>query len=58
MNGNQDHKKPVKMKRYFKIVIWNKGNSNFNSESDKFLAIKTEILNQNGDLVILSEAEI
>ena len=31
--------------------------SNFNSDSEKFLAIKTEILNQNGDLIILSEAE-
>ena len=54
INGNRDNKKPVKTKRCFKVVIWNKGNSNFNSESDKFLAIKTEILNQDGDLVILS----
>ena len=57
INGNQEYKKPVKTKRYFKVVTWNKGNSNFNSESDKFLAIKTEILNQNGDLFIISEAE-
>ena len=57
INGNHEYKKPVKTKRYFKVVTWNKGNSNFNSESDKFLAIKTEILNQNGDLVIISEAE-
>ena len=57
VNGNRDNKKPVKTKRYFKVVISNKGNSNFNSESEKFLAIKTEIFNQNGDLVILSEAE-
>ena len=57
INGNREYKKPVKTKRYFKVVTWNKGNSNFNSESDKFLAIKTEILNQNGDLVIISEAE-
>ena len=57
INGNQEYKKPVKTKRYFKVVTWNKGNSNFNSESDKFLAIKTEMLNQNGDLVIISEAE-
>ena len=56
-NGNREYKKPVKTKRYFKVVIWNKGNSNFNSDSDIFLAIKTEILHPNGDLVILSEAE-
>ena len=54
---DRDNNKPIKTKRYFKVVIWNKGNSNFNSESDKFFAIKTEILNQDGDLVILSEAE-
>ena len=40
INGNREYKKPVKNKRYFKVVTWNKGNSNFNSESDKFLAIK------------------
>ena len=57
INGNREYKKPVKTKRYFKIVIWNKGNSNLTSDSDKFLAISTEILHQNGDLVILSEAE-
>ena len=57
INGNRVYKKPVKTKRHFKVVVWNKGNYNFNSDSDKFLAIKTEILNQNGDLIILSEAE-
>ena len=46
-----------KTKRYFKVVTWNKGNSHFNSNSDRFLAIKTELLHQNGNLVILSEAE-
>ena len=55
INGNREYKMPVKTKRYFKVVTWNKGNSNCNSESDKFLAIKTEILNQNGDLVIILE---
>ena len=40
INGNREYKKPVKTKRYFKVVTWNKGNSNFNSENDKFLAIK------------------
>ena len=57
INGNRVYKKPVKTKRYFDVVVWNKGNSNLYSDSDKFLAIKTEILNQNGDLIILSEAE-
>ena len=46
INGNREYKKPVKRKRYFKVVTWNKGNSNLNFDSDKFLAIKTEILNQ------------
>ena len=34
INGNQVYKKPIKTKRYFKIVTWNKGNSNFNSENE------------------------
>ena len=43
---NREYKKPIKTKRYFRVVVWNKGNSNFNSDSDKFLAIKTEILSE------------
>ena len=57
INGNREYKKPIKTKRYFKVVTWNKGNSHFNSNSENFLAIKTELLHQNGDLIILSEAE-
>ena len=57
INGNRFYKKPVKQKRHFKFVTWNKGNSHLNSESEIFLSIQTEILNQNGDIVVLSEAE-
>ena len=56
INGNRFYKKPVKTKRHFKFVTWNKSNSHFNSESKRFLPIQTEILNQNGDIVVLSEA--
>ena len=45
------------MKRCFKFVTWNKGDSHFRSDSEKFLPIKTEILNQDGDIMVLYEAE-
>ena len=57
INGNRFYKKPVKPKKHFKFVTWNKGNSHFNSDSERFLPIKTEILNQIGAIVVLSEAE-
>ena len=57
INGNRFYKKPVKMKKHFTFVTLNKGKSHFNSDSKRFLPIKTEIMNQNGDIVLLSEAE-
>ena len=57
INGNRFYKKPVKTKKHFKFVMWNKGNSHFTSDSDRFFPIKREILNQNGDTVVLSKAE-
>ena len=57
MNGNRFYKEPVKTKKHFKFVMWNQGNSHFSSDSERFLPIKTEILNQNGDIVALFEAE-
>ena len=59
INGSQYHNcnKPVKIKRHFKIVTWNKGSSNFRSDNEKFLPIKTEIENKTDEILILSEAE-
>ena len=56
INGNQydNCKKPAKTKLHFKIVTWNKGSSDFKSDNEKFLPIKTEIENKTGDIVILS----
>ena len=57
INGNRIFKKQTKPNKFFKVVTWNKGNSYFRSENEKFFPIKTAIEDQSGEIIVLPEAE-
>ena len=57
INENRFFKKQTKPKKVFMVVMWNKGNSHFKSDNEKFLPIKTAIEDHSGNIIVLPEAK-